>query len=151
MSLNRVVMQGRLVADPELRHTQSGVAVTTMRVAVDRNYKNADGEKESDFFTCTAWRGTAEFAEKFFHKGEQILVEGKLQNNQYTDKDGNNRISTQIMVDSVFFCGDRASRSRRGDSDRDNGHSEQSAYESGPSFSGVFKDLDDDGGAGLPF
>lgn len=110
MSLNRTIIQGRLVSDPELRTTTSGVSVANMRIAVERNYKDADGNKVADFFTCTAWRGTADFVEKYFHKGEQIVVDGKLQNSQYTDKDGNNRTVTQVVVDSVFFCGSKSDR-----------------------------------------
>lgn len=138
MSLNRVNVQGRLVADPEIRTTNSGVPVANIRIAVERNYKDQNGQKESDFFSCTAWRGTAEFLEKYFHKGEQILIDGKLQNSTYTDKDGNNRTVTQIMIDSVFFCGGKSGKS--------NGHSEQAAYDA-PSTGG-FEEIDEDS---IPF
>lgn len=147
MSLNRTVLQGRLVADPELRTTNSGISVANIRIAVDRNFKDADGNKGADFFTCTAWRGTADFVEKYFHKGEQIVVDGKLQNSQYTDKDGNNRTVTQVVVDSVFFCGSK--------SDRQFGSTEQS---SGPAtaqelqivqFQDITEDSEDEGD--LPF
>ena len=122
MSLNRAIIQGRLVADPELRTTTGGVSDANLRVAVERNFKDAEGNKESDFFNCTAWRGTADFVSKYFHKGEQILIDGKLQNSNYTDKDGNNRTATQVVVDSAFFCGGGKAAARTG------GATEQPAY-----------------------
>lgn len=115
MSLNRVILQGRLVSDPELRTTQSDVTVANATIAVDRNYKDkGTGEKETDFFNLTAWRGTADFMAKYFHKGEMMVVDGTLQNSKYTDKDGNKRVSTQVIVESVFFCGDRKARGSDG-------------------------------------
>lgn len=106
MSLNRVTLQGRLVADPEIRSTQSGIAVASFRIAVERYFKDKEtGERKADFFNVTAWRGTADFVCKYFHKGDQIVVDGKLQNNEYTDKDGNNRVSTQVILESAYFCG----------------------------------------------
>lgn len=104
MSLNRVIIQGRLVADPDMRTTTAGISVANLRVAVERNYRDGDGNREADFFNCTAWRGTSEFVQRYFSKGDLILIDGKLQNSQYTDKDGNNRTVTQIVADSVFFC-----------------------------------------------
>lgn len=147
MSLNRVIIQGRLVADPDIRTTSGGISVANLRVAVERNYKDSDGKKEVDFFQCTAWRGTADFVQKFFHKGELILIDGKLQNSTYTDKDGNNRVSTQVVVDSVFFCG--PSGNGRGG----NGHSEQqNRYEANTAPTNNFKDIEDGEVEGeLPF
>lgn len=141
MSLNRVIIQGRLVADPDIRTTSGGISVANLRVAVERNYKDSDGKKEVDFFQCTAWRGTADFVQKFFRKGELILIDGKLQNSTYTDKDGNNRVSTQVVVDSVFFCG--SSGNGRGG----NGHSEQPSR-----TEPQFKEIPEEEDAGeLPF
>ena len=105
MSLNKTILQGRLTADPELRTTPNGVSVANATIAVDRNYKDDSGEKQVDFFNLTAWRGTAEFLCKYFGKGEMVLVEGSLQNNSYTDKEGIKRVSTQVVVQSAFFCG----------------------------------------------
>lgn len=102
--LNKVIMQGRLVADPELKHTQSGVAVASARIAVDRDFKDkASGERKADFFPVTAWRGTGEFLANYFSKGRMIVVEGQLQNQEWTDKEGNKRITTEIIASSVYF------------------------------------------------
>ena len=152
MSLNRVVLCGRLVADPDLKTTNGGVSVANLRIAVERNYKDSEGNKTSDFFNCVAWRGTADFVTKFFHKGELIIIDGKLQNNQYTDKDGNNRTATQINVDSVFFCGGKGSGNG---GTGVGGHSEQQSY--GSDFdppkmqTGQFADLGSDEEDTLPF
>ena len=92
--LNKIFLQGRLVADPELRHTQSGIPVASFRIAVDRDFKNQNGEKEADFINIVAWRGTAEFVTRFFSKGRMIIVDGRLQVRDYTDRDGNRRYAT---------------------------------------------------------
>lgn len=148
MGLNKILLQGRVVAEPELRTTQNGISVTTIRIAVERSHKNADGEKVSDFFTCVAWRGTAEFVEKYFHKGELIIVDGKLQNNEYTDKDGNKRIVAQVYIDSVFFCGGKNDANKT----RQYGHSEQKEYESPTENTGQFEELTgEDDADTLPF
>lgn len=148
MGLNRCVLQGRLVADPELRTTTSGVSVANLRIAVERNYKDADGNKEADFFTCTAWRGTADFVQKYFHKGELIIIDGKLQNSSYTDKDGNNRVVTQINVDSVFFCG---GGNRNNGEQRPGGHTEQTNTYETAVVSDPFKDISGEEDGDLPF
>lgn len=101
--LNQVVLMGRLTASPELRHTQSGVAVTTFRLAVDRDFKDKDGEKKADFLPVVCWRGTAEFVSKYFSKGRLVAVCGRLQVREYTDKDGNKRSVTEIVADNVYF------------------------------------------------
>jgi len=102
--LNQVVLMGRLTASPELRHTQSGVAVTTFRLAVDRDFKDkATGEKGVDFLPVVCWRGTAEFVSKYFSKGRLVAVCGRLQVREYTDKDGNKRSVTEIVADNVYF------------------------------------------------
>ena len=88
--LNSVIMTGRMVADPELKTTQSGVSVTSFRIAATRNYKVND-EYPSDFFTVVAWRNTAEFVTKHFKKGDSLTVQGRLEVRKFTDKDGNNR------------------------------------------------------------
>ena len=100
--LNSVIMTGRMVADPELRTTQSGVNVTSFRIAVTRNYKVND-EYLSDFFTVVAWRNTAEFVAKHFKKGDSLTVQGRAEVRKYTDKDGNNRETVEIIADSVYF------------------------------------------------
>lgn len=101
--LNHISIMGRLTKDVELRRTGSGIAVASFTVAVDRDFKNGNGEKETDFFDCTAWRGTAEFVERNFSKGKMIIVVGRLQNRRWTDKDGNNRKTDEIVADNVYF------------------------------------------------
>lgn len=102
--MNRVMLQGRLVIDPELRQTTYGVPVASFRIAVDRDFKNKEtGEKETDFINVVAWRSTAEFISRSFTKGRMILVEGRLQIRKYTDKDGNNRTTAEVVADSVHF------------------------------------------------
>lgn len=101
--LNKVFMQGRLVADPELRHTPNGVAVASFRIAVDRDFKDKAGERQADFVNVIAWRATAEFVSKFFSKGRMAIVEGKLQSRNYEDKDGNKRYALEVVADNVYF------------------------------------------------
>ena len=102
--LNKVFLQGRLVADPELRHTQTGTAVASFRLAVDRDFKNKEtGERTADFINIVAWRQTAEFASKYLGKGRMAIVEGKLQTRSYEDRDGNKRTATEVVADNVYF------------------------------------------------
>lgn len=106
--LNVVALMGRLVADPELKTTQSGNSVCTFRVAVDRSYVSQGEERQADFITVTAWRKTAEFVSKYFQKGSLIAIEGSLQTRQYQDKNGNNRTATEVLAAEVGFCGPKA-------------------------------------------
>ena len=102
--LNKIIIMGRLTRDPELRHTQSGTAVASFTLAVDRDVKNKEtGEKTTDFIDCTAWRGTADLVSKYFTKGRLAVVEGRLQIREYTDKDGNKRRSAEVVADNVYF------------------------------------------------
>lgn len=104
--LNKAILQGRLVADPELRHTQNGTAVATFRIACDRDYKSKDpGAQNADFISIVAWRQTAEFISRYFTKGSMILVDGRIQVRDYTDNNGQRRYVTEIVADSVNFCG----------------------------------------------
>ena len=109
--LNNIIIMGRLTRDPELRRTNSGTAVTSFTLAVGRDFKNADGTKETDFVDCVAWRSAAEFAAKYFTKGRMAVVEGKLQIRDWTDKDGNKRRNAEVIADNLYF----------GDSRSDNG------------------------------
>jgi len=107
--LNHITIMGRLVRDPELRRTGSGIAVASL--AVDRDFGGRDGgEKETDFIDCVAWRQTGEFVSKYFTKGRMIVVSGRLQIRSWTDKDGNKRRTAEVVADNVYF----------GDSKRDN-------------------------------
>ena len=116
--LNHIVIMGRLVRDPELRRTGSGVAVASFRVAVDRDFAPKDGgERKADFIDCVAWRQTGEFISKYFAKGRMIIVDGRLEMRDWTDKEGNKRTSAEIVVANAYF----------GDSKRD-GDSGNSSY-----------------------
>ena len=109
--LNHIVIMGRLVRDPELRRTGTGIAVASFRVAVDRDFAPKDGgERKADFIDCVAWRQTGEFISKYFTKGRMIVVDGRLEMRDWTDKDGNKRTSAEIVVANAYF----------GDSKRDN-------------------------------
>ena len=102
--LNHIVVMGRLVRDPELRRTGSGIAVASFSVAVDRDFgKNENGERETDFIDCVAWRQTGEFVSKYFTKGRMAVVSGRLQIRNWTDKDGNKRRTAEIVADNVYF------------------------------------------------
>ena len=131
--LNRIIVMGRMTRDPELRRTNSGTAVASFTVAVDRDFKSQSGEKETDFIDVVAWRNTAEFVSKYFSKGRMAVVEGRLQLRDWTDKDGNKRRTAEIVADSVYF----------GDSKRDGVDAAQSEPQSG------FSEIADDGD--LPF
>ena len=101
--LNKIAVMGRLTRDPELRHTESGVAVCSFTVACDRDYKAENAEREADFIDVVAWRSTAEFVSKYFAKGRMAVVEGRLQSRKWTDKNGQNRVAWEIIADNVYF------------------------------------------------
>ena len=103
MSLNRVTMMGRITRDLELRHTTSGVPVTSFSIACEKDYKSASGEKEAEFYDIVCWRGTAEFAAKYFGKGKMVIVDGRLQTRDYTDKNGSKHKIVEIVADSLYF------------------------------------------------
>ena len=105
--LNVVIIMGRLTAQPELRTTQSGISVTSFSVAVNRSYSK-DGNNQTDFINCVAWRNNAEFITKYFGKGQMIAIRGSLQQSSYTDKDGNKRTTYDVVVDTVDFCGSKS-------------------------------------------
>ena len=109
--LNKIILMGRLTRDPELRRTQSGTAVASFTLAVDRDYKPQDGERETDFIDIVAWRGTGEFVSKYFTKGRMAVVDGRLQVRDWTDKDGNKRRSTEVVADNVYFGDSKRSES----------------------------------------
>lgn len=104
--INTVVIMGRMVRDPELRTLDSGTNVTSFSVAVDRNYVDkTTNERQADFLNVVAWRYTADFICKYFHKGDMIALNGELQSRQYTDKDGNKRTAIEIVANNASFCG----------------------------------------------
>ncbi len=103
--LNSVIIMGRLTADPELRTTSSGLSVTSFTVAVDRRFQRQGEERQTDFISVVAWRQTADFVTRFFHKGDMIAVQGSLQVRNYEDKNGNKRTAYDVVADNVSFCG----------------------------------------------
>ena len=139
--LNHITLMGRLTRDPELRRTQSGTAVTSFTLAVDRDFKSPGGEKETAFLDIVAWRSTAEFVSKYFSKGRMAVVEGRLQIRDWTDKDGGKRKSAEILANSVYF----------GDSKQDNQKSaSNTSAKNGVDVSASdFAELEDD--VTLPF
>lgn len=100
--LNRAILMGRLVADPELRQTQSGISVVSFTIAIDRNYSKGR-ERQADFVDIVAWRHTAEFVSNYFSKGKMIIVEGSIQTRLYEDKQGNKRKAVEVVADNVQF------------------------------------------------
>lgn len=111
--LNRIIIMGRLARDPELRRTQAGVPVASFRLAVDRDFKDkSTGERATDWIDVVAWRQTGEFVSRYFTKGRMAVVEGRLQMRDWTDKDGNKRVSAEVVADNVYFGDSR----REGDS-----------------------------------
>lgn len=101
-SLNKVILIGRLTRDPELRYTSSGLAVASFSLAVDRRFKDQQtGERKTDFFRCTAWRQKAEFMQQYVQKGRLVCVEGSIELNEYTDKDGQRRMSADVQCDNI--------------------------------------------------
>ena len=107
--LNVIAIMGRLVADPELRHTPQGTSLTSFTVAVDRNFARSGEQRQTDFIDVVAWRGTAEFVCKYFQKGSMIALDGSLQTRMYTDKNGNNRKAYEVVANNVNFTGSKAS------------------------------------------
>lgn len=132
MALNKIIIMGRIVRDIELRRTNSGVSVVSLTLAVDRDFKNQSGEKETDFIDVVAYRNTAEFLSKYFGKGRMAVVEGRLQIREW-EKDGVKRRSAEVVAENVYF----------GDSKRDSDNTQ-------PTYSNNrFAEVDDD--EELPF
>ena len=150
--LNHIVLMGRLTRDPELRRTQTGTAVASFTIAVDRDFSSQGGERQTDFIDIVAWRNTAEFVSKYFFKGQMAVVRGRLQIRDWTDREGGKRRSAEVVADNVYF----------GESKRDRDASASSYSQPAGGFGGYapeytspvsgsdFTDLGDDDGD-LPF
>lgn len=110
--INIVALQGRLTYEPELKSTNNGTAVIRFQIACDRSYQAQGKEREADFIDCVAWRGTAEFIKKYFHKGSMIAIEGSIQTQNYEDKSGNKRKSVEVVCNNVSFCGSKENGSQ---------------------------------------
>ncbi|MBQ5976751.1 MAG: single-stranded DNA-binding protein [Oscillospiraceae bacterium] len=149
--LNRIVIMGRLARDPELRRTQSGIAVTSFRIACDRDFKSQNGEKGTDWIDVVAWRQTAEFVSKYFTKGRLAIVEGRLQSRDWTDKDGNKRTAIEVVADNVYFGDSKRDGADRGDSYGAPSYSAPSGGYSAPiGGASAFAEIDEEDGD-LPF
>lgn len=103
--VNIVALTGRLTYEPELKSTPAGVSVIRIQVACDRNYQAQGQERQADFIDCVAWRNTAEFISRNFHKGDMVGIEGSIETSNYTDKDGNKRKQVEVKINNVSFCG----------------------------------------------
>ena len=108
--LNKIVLMGRLTAAPELRYTGNQIQVVNFTLAVERDYTGSCTGKQTDFIKCVAWRSTAEFIARHFGKGELASVTGSLQSKSFTDKDNNKRTDWEVIVDHIYFTGDRKSQ-----------------------------------------
>lgn len=127
--MNKVILMGRLTADPELRQTQSGVSCCRFTVAVDRPFADkATGKREADFISCTAWKQTAEFVSRYFNKGKMIMLSGSLRTGSYTDRNHSDvtHYTTDVFVDNVEFCGDKSDKPS---TNPDNAYSDLSQFE----------------------
>lgn len=113
--MNSIIIHGRLVRNPILQSTASGVSVCRITVAVDRTYKNADGEKQADFFEVICWRGLSDLVSKYFTKGKEIVVQGEMQCRKWQDKDSNNRYTWELMANNIDFCGGGIKAEKRDD------------------------------------
>lgn len=138
--LNHITIMGRLTKEPELRQTQSGKAVANFTLAVDRDYAEKGAERETDFIDCVAWRGTAEFVDKYFGRGQMAVVSGRLQIRDWEDKDGNKRRKAEVVADNVYF----------GESKRDAGANGAPSYGVKPASASDFAVLEDEDSQ-LPF
>lgn len=103
--LNNIILQGRLTRDPEMQATANGVSRATFALACEQDYKNPNGERDTDFFDVVAWRNTADFVQRYFTKGQMVVVRGRLQTQQWTAQDGSKRKTVQIVAENVYFCG----------------------------------------------
>lgn len=138
--LNHITLQGRFTRDPELRHTQTGIAVCSFTLAVERDAAAEDGKRKADFIDCIAWRGAGEFVCKHFRKGSAAVVIGRLEVNDWTDKEGNKRRSAVVKVGSIYF----------GESKKDGGNAQEAARDPADHGTANFEELPEDD-SDLPF
>ena len=144
--LNVVAIMGRLVADPELRTTQSGINVVSFRIACDRNFARQGEQRQADFIDIVAWRQQAEFVSKYFQKGSLIAIEGSLQTRQYQDKNGNNRTAVEVVANNISFAGPKSNNQGGGSyqnaapSYQNQAPARPAAVEAAPSYSSCSAD-----------
>lgn len=147
--INMVALMGRLTFEPELRTTPSGVSVIRFQVACDRNYQRSGQDRQADFIDCVAWRQTAEFISRYFHKGSMIAVEGTIQTSNYTDKDGNKRKQIEVLANNVSFCGSKAENGSQGTQTAQNEQYTQGGMDINPDTADFEEIVDNDDD--LPF
>ena len=147
LNLNKVILAGRLVADPELKQTQSGIAVASLRIAVNRRFQSRDSQQQpdTDFFNVTAWRNTAEFIAKYFRKGSAICICGSIQNRNWTDQQGVRHYATDIVAEEANFVESRSSQDNMGGNDTYAAPAYSSPAAAAPKFEEIKTDDD------LPF
>ncbi len=126
--MNKVILMGRLTADPELKTTPNGISVTSFSLAVDRNYVKQGGERKTDFINVVAWRQRAEFICRYFTKGQLIALDGSIETRQYVDKNGNNRTAFEVVVENAYFTGDRRGMQQGGGYQQQGGY-QQNSYQ----------------------
>ncbi len=148
--LNEIILMGRLTRDPELRRTGSGTAVASFTLAVDRDYKAKDAEKETDFIDIVTWRGTAEFVSKYFSKGRMAVVKGRLQIRSYEDKDGIKRRASEVVADNIYFGDSKKDGVNTGFGNYEDSSSSYDGYAGGDYGGSNFQELDEDDDE-LPF
>ena len=149
--LNKIVIMGRLVRDPDLRRTQAGTAVAAFTLAVERDFKDtATGERTADFIDCVAWRQTGEFVSRYFSKGRMAVAEGRLQLRDWVDRDGNKRRSAEVVVEQMYFGDSRSEGGQKSGQPVPKEAGYQAAYSSTGREADEFRELQDDDGE-LPF
>lgn len=136
--LNRVILMGRLTADPELKTTNSGISVARFTIAVDRGFVRQGEERKADFINIVCWRQQAEFVCKYFNKGAMIALEGRLQTGSYQAKDGSTRYTTDVVADSISFTGERRDSNNAGgyNGGYNQSYGSQQSYSNGQSYGG---------------
>ena len=149
--LNKIILQGRLVRDPEMRTTQSGKSIASFTLAVERDFAPQGQQKETDFINCTAWNGTADFISRYFSKGSMATVCGSLQIQNYTDRDGNKRSAPNVNVENVYFAGEkRTEKSKDGEKSKSVAKG-KSAYSSKATPKQTSEEMEDGSDDELPF
>ena len=149
--LNKTILQGRLVRDPEMRTTQSGKSIASFTLAVERDFAPQGQQKETDFINCTAWNGTADFIAKYFSKGSMATVCGSLQIQNYTDRDGNKRSTPNVNVENIYFAGEkRAEKSKDSEKNKSTAKG-KGAYSSKSAVKQTFEEVEETTDDNLPF
>ncbi len=132
--MNKAILLGRLTKDPELRTTSNGVSVCSFTLAIDRPYKNARGERETDFIPCVTWRQTAEFTAKYFRKGERLAAVGSIQPRHWDDEQGERHYITEVICDEIYFADGKRDSSNRGQDNNEYTRRTERREESDDSF-----------------